>query len=243
MIQRLQLSSKLVSFGLARLAHSQKRRLNMTDAEVAEFAHFPDTPLVNAAIDECIESCTPAIAAHCHRTFIWGAILGGGQGLKFDREALAVSALLHDLELSQTDVRTITGCACFACASGLRAERFVLGHGRSADWAARIGDAICFHLDPVVPLSNGVEAHLLQAGAGLDVIGANRSHIPAHQRSMIYTKQPLLTFKSEMREAMQREARQFKNTRAGVLMSLGFGRLIEASPHDAALAGCAPELR
>ncbi len=198
------------------------------DVEAA--VRLPDTPLVAAAVEECRQACHPAIAAHCLRTFAWASLVGNARGLTCDREALAVAAMLHDVELGHIDRRADTGCACFACASALAAELFALTHGRDRNWAGCVGDAIARHLDPIVSIDDGVEAHLLQAGAGIDVIGAGLGLIPKSARTRILDAFPREDFKSVMTDCMEREGRYGGRTRASRLMSIGFGRRIRDAP-------------
>lgn len=191
---------------------------------------LPDTSIVLAALQECRSTCTPAIATHCLRTFAFGSVLGAGRGLSFDREAFAVAALLHDIEIGRIEQRSATGCACFACAGARRAESFALSQGKGPVWARRVGDAIAMHLDPMVPLSRGVEAHLLQVGAATDVIGVGLGRIAPHVRIGILEAYPRGGFKRELLAAMAREAEFGQRTRLAFLMSRGFGRRVVDAP-------------
>lgn len=191
---------------------------------------LPDTPLVKAALEECSEACQPTIVAHSCRTFAWGNLLGHGIAQRPDREALAVAALLHDIELGRTSRRSTTGCTCFACAGAIRSELLCLEHGRTAEWARLVGNAIAMHLDPVVPLAAGVEAHLLQVGAACDVIGAGVGRLSPDVRQWVIQRHPRTGVKAELMACMGRERKAFPKTRAGFLMTLGFGKMIAAAP-------------
>lgn len=199
-------------------------------ADVHSIVQLPGSTIVSSALAECRENCHEAIALHCLRTFAWGSLIAAGRGLTPDRELLAVGCLLHDLDLGRTDGRTTSGCRCFACASAIRAEAFALAYGWDARRATRLGDAIALHLDPVVPLRRGTEAHLLQAGAALDVIGAGHHQIPAAARTAVLAQLPRDGFKTEMIRCMSLEAAHGGNTRAAFLMSHGFAARISKSP-------------
>jgi hypothetical protein len=43
---------------------------------------------------------TTVLAAHCYRTYLFGAALGTRDGLDWDAELLFVAAMLHDLGLT-----------------------------------------------------------------------------------------------------------------------------------------------
>lgn len=207
--------------------------------DVHSIIHLPDSPIVTSALAECREICDDAIALHCLRAFAWGSLIAAGRSLKPDRELFAVACLLHDLELGRTDTRTASGCSCFACAGAIRAEAFALSQGREAPWAQRLGDAIALHLDPLVPLSRGVEAHLLQAGAALDVIGTGLRDIPASARSTVLAQLPRDGFKTEIARCMGLEAKHGGNTRAAFFMSRGFASRILKSPFERVPTGAA----
>ena len=219
-----------------RLVSPRRQTTSLRVGQEDAIAALPDSALVKAVLDECSTSCSPAIVGHSCRTYAWGALLGTGQQLNFDREALAVAALLHDIELGHTESRPAASCTCFACAGAMRAERFALDHGRSADWATLIGDAIAMHLDPIVPPSRGTEAHLLQAGAAMDVIGAGLSRLPKEWRIRVLSRYPRTGFKTEVSVSLEREAGFAPKTRAGLLMSVGFGNMIAAAPFSEAPA-------
>jgi hypothetical protein len=195
-----------------------------TEVAMSEFVN------VVAAQDECRDVCHPAVYAHCLRTFAWASFIGTGQGLAFDREALAVAALLHDIEVGRTAERAATGCACFACAGGLRAEAFSKAHGKNAAWARIVGDAISMHLDPVVPMSLGAVAHLLQAGAAVDVIGVGLSQIAPHPKDAVLSSYPRDGFKQALVACMEQEAILGQRTRMALFMSRGFGQRILDAP-------------
>lgn len=197
-----------------------------------EMIGLPDSSIVVAALAECRDTCPEAITSHCLRTFAWGCVIAAGRNLKVDREMFAVASLLHDLEIGRTGERLATGCRCFACAGAVRAEAFVIAHGRDQDWARRVGDAISLHLDPIVLPSQGIEAHVLQAGAALDVIGAGLSQIPLAARANVLAAHPRNGFKAELVRAMDREAAHGGGTRAAFIMSRGFARRIRQAPLD-----------
>lgn len=193
---------------------------------------LPDSKIVSAALEECRETCHQAITSHCLRTFAWGCLTGAGRNLKFDRELLAVASLLHDIELGRTEARFDSGCSCFACAGAVRAEAFAIAHGRDHHWARRVGDAIALHLDPIVPRTLGIEAHLLQAGAAVDVIGAGLSRISTAAQLAVLAAHPRNDFKAKLVRAMELEAVHGGRTRAAFLMSRGFARHVIHAPLD-----------
>lgn len=125
------------------------------------------------------------LVAHCHRTYAFAILLG--RGLSFDREVLFVGAMLHDVALTPqfrcgTDPGLVAGYAkasapCFAVRSAEVAKLFAARDGWPDDLRLRSAEAISMHLNVRVTKAR-IEAHLLQAGSALDVIGHRFDQLP-----------------------------------------------------------------
>lgn len=206
------------------------------DGEAARLSDItialPDSALSRAALDHCLDQCEPSVVNHSLRCYAWGILLGAHENRRFDREALAVASLLHDVELGRTERRAAFACTCFACAGAEGARVFLTARTAPASLTDVVSDAIALHLNPYVPPSAGVEAHLLNASAALDVVGAGSSTLHPEDRTRVIDAHPRLGFKTQMIEAMGREHAAARETRAGLLMGLGFGAMIAAAPFD-----------
>jgi len=125
------------------------------------------------------------LAAHCHRTYEFAVLLG--RGLPFDREVLFVAAMLHDIALTSPfrrgrDPGLVAGYAkadapCFAVRSAEVAKLVGARDGWPDDLRLRSTEAISMHLNVRVTKARR-EAHLLQAGSALDVIGHRFDQLP-----------------------------------------------------------------
>jgi hypothetical protein len=131
----------------------------------------PDSAEAREAERLCEELDSPTLLNHCHRTYIWGVMLGILGGHRPDDELLYVAALLHDLALSPKHADSVPEISCFAAKGAELAVAEARGWAWSEDRAEALGDAICLHLNTGVPLERGTEGHLLQGAAALDVIG------------------------------------------------------------------------
>ena len=60
----------------------------------------PDTAVALAAAELVRREAPPVLVAHCHRSYLFGALLGTRDGLQWDPEVLFVAAMLHDLGLT-----------------------------------------------------------------------------------------------------------------------------------------------
>lgn len=193
---------------------------------------LPDSRLVRDALDHCAAECAPDIVAHSLRCYAWGVLLADRRELRFDREALATAALLHDIELGRTERRDGFACLCFACAGAEGARGFLQARAVEPERIVRICDAIARHLNPDVAPRPYVESHLLNAAAALDVVGAGLGALAPADRARVLTAWPRGDFRRTMQTAMRREQAAALTTRAGLLMQLGFGRLIARAPFD-----------
>jgi len=63
-------------------------------------AEFPQTPTATAALAVATRFYTPALLNHCVRSYLWGTMYGAAHGITYDDELLYVSAMLHDISLT-----------------------------------------------------------------------------------------------------------------------------------------------
>ncbi len=190
----------------------------------------PDSRASLAALELCQAASTPSLANHCLRTYFWAAIFAQADGLSPDAELLFVASLLHDLGLTERFSFKQPACHCFAIEGALAAESFAGQQGWTGERRRLLGDAIAQHLNVSVPPERGVEAHLLQAGAGADVIGTRMETIPNEARNEVLRRHPRLHFKREIIGTLKPQAERRPQSRMGFLFSVGFPKLIQAAP-------------
>ncbi|TDD29085.1 HD domain-containing protein, partial [Nonomuraea terrae] len=63
---------------------------------------FPETPAAAAALSVARRFCSSALLNHCLRSYLWGAMYATAHGIDHDDELYYVSALLHDIALTET---------------------------------------------------------------------------------------------------------------------------------------------
>lgn len=206
-----------------------KRRWSRLDLDRID---LPDTPTVARALELVRHSAPIWLCHHSLRTWAWAALLAQRDALKPDTEALAVACLLHDVALLPCSRLPALRCACFAIDGGRRARRFLEEQGWAESRAFAVDDAICLHMNPHVPLGAGIEAHLLQQAAALDVVGARMTAIDAASRQAVLARYPRTGFAQQMSEAMQQQAERAPRTRTRLLWRMGFERAIRCSPWE-----------
>jgi HD superfamily phosphodiesterase len=170
------------------------------------------------------------LCQHSLRTWSWAALLAQRDALKPDAEVLAVSCLLHDVALlpygrPPADLH----CACFAVDGGQRSRLFLQAQAWAESRALVVEDAICLHMNPHVPLGAGIEAHLLQQAAALDVVGARMAAIDPATRQAVLARYPRTGFAQQMSEAMRQQAERAPRTRTRLLWRMGLERAIRRS--------------
>jgi hypothetical protein len=217
---------------LSAMSARLRRRLGLAP-EALDGVELPDRPpdsrLAREAEERCLELSTPGLANHCLRVYVWGALLGQRDRLRYDPELLFVASLLHDLGLTGAHAQA-AGPPCFAVQGALLARDWALEHGCERSRADRIADAISLHINPRVNEDDGVEAHLVTAGAAYDVIGARYHELSRPLASAAVERHPRLGFKREMDERSRAAARRGPRTRVALGYRLGFGRMIARAP-------------
>jgi hypothetical protein len=157
-----------------RLARSSDARALLTGERAA-----PDTGLARAVASIVDGSVSGPLHGHSIRTWIWGELLGNADRLEFDSEELYVASLLHDVALTDTHrPGTADDVGCFAVHGSRVARGLLVDLGAPAPTTDTVADAIAWHMNNRVGVEVGPVAHLLHAGAHLDVVGRRASELP-----------------------------------------------------------------
>jgi hypothetical protein len=198
-----------------------------------ESLHIPDSPTALRAAELCAQLSPVWMAHHCTRTYLWGSLFALRSALSYDEELLYVAAMLHDLGLSPAHWGKDSTAHCFAV-EGARAAK-VFAH--EAQWDEQrqdaLAEAICLHLNVSVSMKQGVEAHLLQAGASCDVIGTASRTIAQRTRARVLDLYPRLDFKREFSACLREQVELRPDARAAMLYhSFQFGARIARAPFE-----------
>jgi hypothetical protein len=167
----------------------KRTRAEDADVELAlRESALPTTPVVGACLELITSLGPPALVGHAARTYVWGTVLGLRDGLSWDRELFAVAALLHDVALANRR----HDFTCFAHDGAEQSLTFLENNGLDEQQRVKVADAICLHLRVEVPASLGVEAHLVHAGAGVDVMGRRLHELSRPLRRAVLSRHPRL---------------------------------------------------
>ncbi len=205
-----------------------------------ETLRFPDTNACISASALAASVSAPWLFNHCMRTYLWGVMLAQADHIQYDPEQLFVASALHDLGLTDARAEHRDGCHCFAVEGAWRARRFAIDIGWNDERADRLAEAIALHLNVRVALDCGAEAHLLNAGAGLDVIGARIGQLHSTSVDFVLHNHPRLDFKQQMVASIKAEAKAYTDSRAAWLANKGFIRMIRNAPFDEPISSPPP---
>lgn len=232
--QRLRLTAILLA---ARWAGRQRKSRRMSGLQT-EFdnprlwkaVEVPRGLLSDHAWALAVEHQPAWVINHGLRTHAWAQAFGVIGGLSADREALFAAAMLHDAGL--TPVAATPPGHCFAI-RGARYARQTLGRVTDPKTLDVVAQAIARHLDFQVNVFDGVEAHLLQAGAMADVLGRSVARVPRTVRERVLSAHPRLGMKEELCRCMVRESAAAPHSRvACYVKQIDFLGLIRQAPFD-----------
>ena len=190
---------------------------------------FPQTPAAAAALSVATRFYSPALLNHCVRSYLWGAAYAGAHGIAFDDELYYVSAMLHDIALTDPfDSHKIP----FEEAGGDLAWVFGVASGWPADRAARAAEIIVLHMRDDVPPTVDPESHLLQVATGWDVVGRRPEEFPPETRTEILARYPRIGFGAEFVACFQDQAKRKPGSAAAASIANNGAQRIAANPLD-----------
>jgi hypothetical protein len=192
-------------------------------------ADFPQTQAATAALSVAARFYSPALLNHCVRSYSWGAMYGAAHGIAFDDELLYVTAMLHDIALTDAfDSHRLP----FEEAGGELAWVFGTAAGWPADRAARALQIIVLHMRDDVSSTADPESHLLQVATSWDVVGRRPEEFPAAARTELLVRYPRLGFGSEFLACFEDQAGRKPGSAAATSIAKNAAVLMTANPLD-----------
>jgi len=135
---------------------------------------IPDSPLAQKAVDLAYRVSPAVVWTHVLRTFVFGALVGRTQNLRYDEELFFLASVLHDLGLT-TEFR---GTERFEVVGADAAAAFLKDQGVNDERRAIIWDAIALHTSVGIASRKRPEIALVHIGAGIDVLGLELNKLP-----------------------------------------------------------------
>jgi hypothetical protein len=188
---------------------------------------FPETPAAAAALSVATRYYSPGLLNHCVRSYLWGARYARAHGITFDDELFYVSALLHDMGLTEAfDSHRLP----FEDAGGQLAWVFGVAAGWPADRAARAEEIIVLHMRDDVSATADPEAHLLQVATSWEVVGRRPEEFPPDVRAEMLARHPRLGFGAEFLACFGDQARRKPGSAAAASVAKDVAGRIAANP-------------
>jgi hypothetical protein len=128
---------------------------------------IPDSDLAQKATRLVQEVSPQFLYHHCVRTFVFADLIGQRQEMVYDRELLYISAVMHDLGLTER----FDGQQRFEVDGADAAKAFLLENQISEQKAELVWDAIALHTSIGIAARKQPEIALVQVGASMDVGG------------------------------------------------------------------------
>ncbi|MBO4226872.1 HD domain-containing protein [Bradyrhizobium neotropicale] len=184
---------------------------------MADFAFdvkIPDSKIAREAAELVRQHETEMLFNHSVRVFVFGAIKGIRQNLKFDSELLYIAALFHDLGLAdayQTQDKR------FEVDGADAAREFLRSHGIPKPKADLVWEAIALHTTPGIPEYMRPEIALTNAGVLMDVVGRGYDEYTPEQRDQVIAAFPRGDFKREFIEVQTCSALRKPKTTFGTV--------------------------
>lgn len=238
-LDRAELMRQGILLQLKLLPAKLRKRFGLTPPGLARLdwagLRIPDTPMARRAEQMLRETSPEYLINHSHRTYLWGAVLGQHDKVQYDEELLYVACLLHDMGLTRqfngVDADLSLPSYCFAV-DGARAAESV---AQEAHWPESrrdsLAEAISLHLNPIVGLEHGAEAHLLNIGAALEVSGMRKWNVDPATVDTVLMHYPRQNFKHEIDILMREQIAARPCCRAHFLYNqMKFGEVIKRAP-------------
>ncbi|KGE77591.1 HD domain-containing protein [Halomonas salina] len=208
-----------------RLGHSSVRKRAVEPSRV----QAPDSALCRRVEARVAAHYSPALLAHCYRSWWMGALVGEALGIEADAEMLYVACLMHDVGLTDAHASCIAETA-FQVTGAREARRLALAEQWHDDDAIRLYESISYHLNPWLDARRHTpEALLLKYGAHMDVVGAYRHLLSEEALRAIHRHHPREGFRQEITRSIV-SAPHRAGGHAHCLRRLGFARLAGNNP-------------
>ncbi|MFE1599476.1 HD domain-containing protein [Methylobacterium sp. ID0610] len=175
---------------------------------------IPDSKIAREAAELVRQHESEMLFNHSVRVYVFGAMKGVRDGLKFDPELLYVASLFHDMGLVDayhTDTKR------FEVDGADAAREFLRSRGLPEPKADLVWEAIALHTTPGVPEYMRPEIALTKAGVVMDVLGIGYDAYTPEQRARTIAALPRGNFKNEFVQDQLRSALKKPQTTFGTV--------------------------
>ena len=158
----------------------------MTTTDIAG-VKIPDSKMAREVTQRIRDTESGLLFDHSTRVYFWAALTAKRKGLVFDPELLYVAAMFHDIGLTQAYQNSQLR---FEVDGANAARDFLRGYGICEKNIEAVWIAIALHTTPGIPEHMHPEIALVQAGAGMDVVGRAYDQFTESQREAVIAAYP-----------------------------------------------------
>ncbi|MCS4092650.1 HD domain-containing protein [Rhizobium sp. BK176] len=148
---------------------------------------IPDSRLAREAGEFIRETESTLLFEHSTRVYLWGAMAGHRNGVKFDPELLFTAAMFHDVGLT---AGFSTSKLRFEIDGANAARDFLRSHGVSEENIQKVWLAIALHTTPGIPAHLDPIGALTAEGVMMDLVGAGYNRFTEDERTAVEAAYP-----------------------------------------------------
>jgi hypothetical protein len=187
----------------------------------------PDTKACRNALEVARECCSPALLAHSIRSYIWASVYARDRGMDVDSELLYVSALLHDVGLTEAfDNHSLP----FEIAGAHVVRAFTAGAGWPVERREHAAGVVVKHMWESVDPNEDAEGFLLEMSTGFDISGRGRENFPDELCAKVLARYPRLNLATEFTSAFQDQAIRKPHCTAAMAVHSGIADRLARNP-------------
>jgi hypothetical protein len=168
----------------------------------------PDTPLITRAVEYAQRISEPYLFNHAMRSWLFAEAIGRVKGIEYDREVVAVGAVLHDIGLTQS----VSGPHRFEVNGADAVRSFLRGVGLSDRRIQLTWDLVALNSTPSLALHKEPEVAVGTMGIGLDFGGFGVAALAPGDLERILAAYPRLKMKQGFTDACCRVVREKPET-------------------------------
>jgi cyanamide hydratase family protein with HD domain len=178
------------------MASVSKKRVRKMISDIK----LPETEIARSAVKLAREVSSPTLFNHVMRCYWFAELFAQQEDKKIDSELMFLSAVLHDLGL--TDYAC--GSHRFEIEGANAARKFLEERGVAGERAQNVWDNIALHTWDVNYFRNET-SRIMQLGLAYDVTGVEGRQLDPKDVSEIVERYPRLNFKQAFNSALERE--------------------------------------
>jgi hypothetical protein len=148
---------------------------------------IPDSKMARDLTQLIRDTESDLLFNHSTRVYLFGALSGRRQGLKYDPELLYAGAMFHDIGLTEAYRHSQLR---FEVDGANAARDFLRGYGIPESSVEIVWDAIALHTTTGIPAHKKPEVALVASGVEMDVLGIAYRQFTDEQREAVVAARP-----------------------------------------------------